>query len=88
MRAIHVHRLHFGLLAFWALAMQTVRVRKGYFYRSIRFHINCSLGRQIFRHRGSYAEITRYRYTSLYSSPRDNKAIVSRKIARNKRDFQ
>jgi len=65
MRAVHVHRLHFGLLAFRALAMQTVRMRKGHFYRSIRFHINCSFRRQIFRHRGSHAEIARYRYTSL-----------------------
>lgn len=58
MRTVHIHRLHPGLVAIRARALQGVRVRQGYLDRGLRLHFNGSIGGQILRHRGSNEKVS------------------------------
>ena len=73
MRAVHLHRLHSGLVAFWACAVQGFRMRQGYLGRCLRFHSNGPLGGQILRHRGPHEKAPRHGYKLRFPiSPSSN----------------
>ena len=62
MRAVHVHRVHSGLLAIRASALQVFRVRQGRLRRGLRLHVDGAVRGQILRHRRSNEKASRHRY--------------------------